>query len=214
VDPIGVVTLTFLVPAVRVQVALTVVEVDPVTVQLFLVPDTVTAVAPARFAPERVSTTPVPCVTGFGVIEASVGPCTVIDRVLLAPAGLATVTVCAPSAALVPIAIANVAVIVVGLIIVTALMVIPPAGATATVVPVVVKLTPVRVTEVVVVPRTNVLGVTEFSVGSGGATAVKVSVLLVPPGAVTLTARAVSPAVAVIAKVAVTVVSFTTERPL
>jgi hypothetical protein len=43
---------------------------------------------------------------------------------------------------------------------------------------------------------------------------VKVSVLLVPPGAVTLTARAVSPAVAVIAKVAVTVVSFTTERPL
>jgi hypothetical protein len=85
-----VVALTFLVPAVKVHVALTVVEVDPVTVQLF--PDTVTAVAPVRFVPVRVNNTPVPRVTGFGLTETSVGPCTVIGMVLLAPAGLVTVT--------------------------------------------------------------------------------------------------------------------------
>ena len=73
VVPLGVVTLTVLVPAVNVQVVLTVVAVDPMTVQVFPVPDTVTAVAPARFVPLSVNRTPVPCVTGFGVIEASVG---------------------------------------------------------------------------------------------------------------------------------------------
>jgi hypothetical protein len=70
--------------------------------------------------------------------------------VLLVPVGLVAVTVWAPSAAVLPVAIANVAVIVVGFTMVTALTVMPPAGATATVVPVVVKLVPVRVTAVVV----------------------------------------------------------------
>jgi hypothetical protein len=114
----------------------------------------------------------------------------------------------------VPLATANVAVIVVGFRIVTALRVMPAAGATATVVPVVVKLVPVKVTEVVVVPRTKVLGATEVSVGSGGATTVNVIVLLVPSSACTLTVLAESVAFAATVKVVVTVASSTTVRPL
>jgi hypothetical protein len=60
--------------------------------------------------PVRVTGTVVPCVPVVGLIETSVGPCTVIETVLLAPAGLVTVTVCAPSAAVVLLDIANVAV--------------------------------------------------------------------------------------------------------
>lgn len=74
VVPIGVVALTFLVPAVSVQVALTVLDVEPETTQLFPAPETVTPVAPARFVPLSASMTPVPCVAGFGATEANVGP--------------------------------------------------------------------------------------------------------------------------------------------
>jgi hypothetical protein len=77
VVPIGVVTLTVSLPAVRVQVAFAVVDVDALTVQELPVPDTVTAVAPVRFVPVSVSRTPVPCVTGLGVTELRVGPSTV-----------------------------------------------------------------------------------------------------------------------------------------
>jgi len=78
VDPIvGVVTLTVSAPAVSVQVAFTVVDVDALTVHELPVPDTVTAVAPVRFVPVRVSRIPVPCVTGLGLTELRVGPSTV-----------------------------------------------------------------------------------------------------------------------------------------
>lgn len=77
VAPIGVVTLTVSAPAVRVQVVFTVVDVDALTVHELPVPDTVTAVAPARFVPVSVSRIPAPCVTGFGVTELRVGPRTV-----------------------------------------------------------------------------------------------------------------------------------------
>lgn len=75
--PIGVAALTVLAPAVRVQVAFTAVGADALTVHVLPVPDTVTAVAPARFVPVSVNKTPLPCVTGFGVTELRVGPCTV-----------------------------------------------------------------------------------------------------------------------------------------
>lgn len=213
--PIGVATVTFLavcaVPAVIAQLALTVVEVDVIPVQVTPPPETVTAVAPVRLAPVRVTGTVVPWAPVIGLIEASVGPCTVIEMELLAPAGFLTVTVCVPSAAVVPVATANVAVSIVGLVTLTALTVIPPARFTATLIPVVVKLVPVRVTEVVVVPRTNVLGATEPSVGSGGLTAVNVTALLAPPVVVvTLTLLALIVAVAEIVNVAVIVVEFTT----
>ncbi len=74
VVPIGVVTVIVVVPATRVQVALTVVDVDALTAHVSLVLPKVTAVAPARFVPASVSRTPVPCVTGFGLTELSVGP--------------------------------------------------------------------------------------------------------------------------------------------
>jgi len=205
------VTLTVLTPAVSVHVALTVVEVELLTVQVLPVPDTVTAVAPDRFVPVRVSKTPVPCVTGFGATETSVGPSTVNVWSPLVPPALETVTFLAVSPAVA--VIVNVVVIVVGFTIVMAPTVTPPPD-TATVVPVAVKLLPDRVTGTAV-PRTPVFGVTEASVGAGGLTIVNVTALLVPPGVVvTLTVLAVSPAVAVIVNVAVTVESFTTVRPL
>lgn len=58
--PMGVVALTVLEPAVRVQVALTVVADDAVRVQVLPLLETVTAVAPARFVPVRVSAIPAP----------------------------------------------------------------------------------------------------------------------------------------------------------
>ena len=156
-----------------------------------------------------------PCVPVIGLTETSVAPCTVIETLLLVPAGLLTVTVCVPTAAVVPLATANVAVSVVGLVTLTALTVIPLEEDTATLVPVAVKLVPVKVTEVVVVPRTNVLGATETSVGRGGLTTVNVTVLVVPPGVtVTLTVLADRLAPAVMVNVALTVVSFTTARLL
>lgn len=70
-------TVTVSLPAVRVHVALTVVDVDALTVQELPAPDMVTPVAPARFVPVSVSRTPVPWVAGLGLTEVRVGPSTV-----------------------------------------------------------------------------------------------------------------------------------------
>jgi hypothetical protein len=211
VIPIGVVTVTVKEPTDRVQVAFTVVDVDALTVQVLLVPDTVTAAAPIRFVPVSVSRTPVPCVAGFGVTELRVGPSTVKVWVLLIPPGVVTLTFLAVSPAVA--VIVKVAVIVVGFTTVR-VPTVTPDPETVTLVPVAVKFVPVSVTGTAV-PRRPLLGVIESSVDTGGTTTVNVTALLVPPGVVAmLTFLAVSPAPAAIAKVAVAVVSFTTVRLL
>ncbi len=150
-----------------------------------------------------------------GLIDVRVAPSTVIETLLLEPEGLLTVTLCVPSEALDPPAIANVAVSDVELVTVMALTVIPVERDTDTLVPVVVKFVPVRVTEVVVVPRRNVFGAIVASVGRDGLTTVNVTVLLIPPVLkVTLTVLADKVALEEITKVAVTVESFTTTRLL
>jgi hypothetical protein len=75
--PAAVVTVTFLACspalAVMVHVALTVVEVDAVTVQLTPLPDVVTVCASSRLVPVRVTATLVPRNPDAGAMEASVG---------------------------------------------------------------------------------------------------------------------------------------------
>jgi hypothetical protein len=192
------------------QLALIVVLVVDVTVQVTLPPDTVIRVAPFRPMPVNVTGTVVPCVPVAGATEARLGPCTV-KLVVADPPGVVTVTVL--------FVMGEVAVIVR-----FAVMLVEEATATeptvtlppliATVVPVVVKLLPVMVTGTVV-PRTPVLGVIDDTVGAGGATTVNVRLgLVAPPAFVTLRFLAVAAAPSVIARLAVTVVSFTTVMPL
>jgi hypothetical protein len=208
VPSVAVVTLTVLADTVAVlatlkvavtEVALT--GVRPVTVTP--VPDTLIAVAPVRLVPVRVTgTARVPvagCVAELGLIEASVGPCTVNVTLLLVPPGAVTLTVLADSVAVAEIV--KVAVTVVGLTTVRPLTVTPVPETLIAVVPV--RLVPVRVTGTVV-PRKPVVGAIEVSAGP---ITVNVTVLLVPPGVVTLTFLAPPPvrfAVAEIVKVAVT----------
>jgi hypothetical protein len=211
--PPGAVTLTVLAVspalAVIVKVAVTVVSFTteiPLTVTPD--PDTVTAVAPVRPLPVKVTGTLVPRTPVFGEIELSEGPHNVNVCVVLVPPGVVTLTFLVPSDVVAEIV--KVAVSIVEFTTVTALTVTPlPA---LTVVPVAVKLVPVSVTGTAVARR-PVLGATEPSVGCGGETTVNVTVLLVPPGAVTLTVLAVKPAVAAIVNIPVTVVSFTTVTP-
>ena len=215
VVPIGVVTLTFLAlrvaAAVIAQVALTVVAVDVIPVQVTPVPEIVTAVAPVRFVPSRVTGTLVPRTPLTGEMEASVAPCTVNAILPLVPPGVVTLTFLAVSAAVAEIV--NVVVAVVAFVTVTVPTVTPPPEM-ATVVPAAVKFVPVSVTGTAV-PRTPVLGTIDASVGTAGLTIVNGTVLLAPPGVVvTLTFLAVRPAPAAIAKFALTVVSLTTARPL
>jgi len=73
------------------------------------VPDTVTAVAPVRLVPVRVTGTLAPCVPIEGAIVVSVGPWTVNVTVLVVPPVVVTLTLCVPSVA--PAAIVKVAVI-------------------------------------------------------------------------------------------------------
>ena len=162
------------------------------------------APAPVKLAPVMVTgTASVPvagCVAEFGVIEVMVARCTVNGTVLLVPPGVVTVTVRTLSVA--PVEMVKVAVSDCGLPTVTALTP-TPVPETAIVVPLLVKLVPVKVT-CTVVPRTPVGGAIEANVGAGGTLTVKVTGLLVPPGAVTVTFLAVSPAPEPIVKVAVT----------
>jgi len=80
-------------------VAVTVVEVDALTVQVLPLPDTVTAVAPSRFVPVRVSTIPLPAAAGLGATEVRVGPSTVNVCALVVPPCVVTVTFLAGSPA-------------------------------------------------------------------------------------------------------------------
>jgi hypothetical protein len=140
-------------------------------------------------------------VAEFGLIEVSVAPCTVNGTVLLVPLpGVVTLTVRAPSVAV--LEMVKVAVIVCGSPTLTPLTVIP-VPETLTVLDPWTKFVPVKST-VMVVPRTPVGGAIEVNVGAGGMTTVKVTALLVPPGAVTVTFLAVPPATELIAKVALT----------
>jgi hypothetical protein len=90
-----------------------------------------------------------------------------------------------------------------------------PVGDTENEVPFVVKLVPVRVT-VKAVPRTPAIGVIEVSVGAGGLLTVNgwPGALLCPPGVVTRTLWTPIDAPGATAKVALTVVLFTTLMAL
>jgi hypothetical protein len=113
VVPMGVVTVTFraVVPAPdeMTKFAVTVVALVLVMVAVTPVPDTVTAVAPVKLLPVRVTATVLPRYPEVGLMEVSVGPCTVNIKELLVPLGVVTLTVLAPVAAVV--VMTNVAVI-------------------------------------------------------------------------------------------------------
>ena len=198
---VGVATVTFLAPvaapAVIAQLAFTLVAVEVTTLQVTPPPDIVTAVAPARLVPVMVTGTVVPRAPEVGLIAVSVGPCTVNVTLLLVPPGVVVMlTFLADTVAVSEIV--NVAFTVVGFTTVRPLTVTPPPATVIAVAPV--RLVPVRVTGTAV-PRKPVLGAIEASVGP---ITVNVTVLLVPPGVVTLTFLAVIAAVFEIAKFAVT----------
>jgi hypothetical protein len=179
------------------------------------VPDTFTAVAPVRLVPVRVTgtflkvTTPkgpgAGRVAEVGVIEASVGVgvaagFTVNVLVSLIPLGVVTLTVRAPVAA--PAVIVQVAwtVVAVGVPVITQ---VTPVPLTVTAVAPV-RLVPVRVTAGAV-PCVPDVGAIEVSVGI--VPTVNVTVLLVPPGVVTLTFRGPSAALDAIVQFALTEVA-------
>lgn len=214
VVPIGVTTVMFLEPSVAAgaiaQFALTVVV--PVTVtpeQVTFVPDTLTAVAPVRFEPVRVTATVLPRVPDDGAITWSVGPTTVKPPVRVpVPDGVVMLTFLAPTVAVV--VMVKVAVAVSGDKTERPLTVTPVPLTVTAVAPV--RFVPVMVTDTAV-PRTPEVGATEVMVGAGSAITVKPTALLGPPGApVTVMLLAPAGAVALIAKVALTCVSFTTTR--
>jgi hypothetical protein len=210
VVPPGVIMVTFLVecvaPLVIVKVAVTVVSLFAVTpVALTPDPEIFTAVAPVKPTPVRVSVKLVPCVPEVGLIDVKVGTITVKVMELVTPPGVVAVTFLVPAPA--PAPIVNVAVTEVSLFTVIPDTVMPPPAEIAEVP---VKPTPVSVTWKVL-PRTWDDG---LIAESDGAKTVNVTVLLVPPGVVTLTVLAVAPAVPDIVNVAVTLVSFTTLTPL
>jgi hypothetical protein len=197
------------------RVAVMVVEFTTVNVPVASVtppPSPVNPVALVRFVPVMVTgTANVPvagCVAEFGLIDVIVAPRTVKGTALLAAAAPTTVTVTFLEVRAAPAVMVKVAVIDVELATVTPLMVMPPPE-TATVVSPTLKLVPVSVTGTAV-PRRPVAGLIEANVGVGGIVTVKVTALLTPPGAVTVTFRAVPAAPAVKVKVVLTCVSPTT----
>jgi hypothetical protein len=220
VVPIGVVTPILRIPVVAVLATLrvTVIVVEFTTVKLPVAtltppPSPVNPVAPVKFAPVMVTgTASVPlagCVAEFGLIAVSVAPSTVNGTLLLVPPPVVMVTFLAVSAAVAEMV--KVAVAVVGLRTEKPLTVTPAPETVTVVAPV--KFVPVKVTGTAV-PRTPVGGAIEVNVGAGGTTTVKVTALLGPPGAVTVTFLAVPAAPAVMVKVALTWLSLTTVRPL
>jgi hypothetical protein len=197
------------------KVAVIVVEfttVTPVTPR----PPTPVNVVPVvvKLVPLIVTGTLLPPTPVFGVIEASVAcgalPIVNSKALLVTPPGLVTATFLVP--VVVVAEMLNVAVIVVSLTTVNAVTVIPPPP--VTLIPFApVKLVPVRVTATLL-PLKPEFGAIEVRVGGGGFVTVNVTALLVPPGVVMLTFLAVSAAPPVMVKVAVTVVSLTTVRPV
>jgi hypothetical protein len=207
--PPGVVTLTVWAPVVAldaiVQVALTEVAVGvPLITQVTPVPLTFTAVAPVRLVPVRVTAGAVPCVPELGAIEVSVGAgadeFTVNVLVLLVPLGVVTLTVWAPVVALDAIVQVAWTVVAVGVPVITQ---VTPVPLTFTAVAPV-RLVPVRVTAGAV-PCVPDVGAIEVSVGI--VPTVNVTVLLVPPGVVTLTFRGPSAALDAIVQFALTEVA-------
>jgi hypothetical protein len=169
------------------------------------VPDTVIVVAPVKPLPESMTGTLVPLTPVAGAIDASVGAAgltTVNVSVLLVPPGVVTLTVLALAVAVAEIA--NVAVTVVLLTTVRPLYVTPAPDTVIVVAPV--RSVPVSVTGTLV-PLVPELGAIANRVGPN---TVNISVLLVPPGVVTLTVLALAVAVAEIVNVVVTVVELTT----
>jgi len=209
VVPMGVTTLTTRAPvkavAVMAQLAFTVVLLVETTVQVTPVPEIVIEVAPIRLVPVRVTGTVVPRRPDVGETVANVGPCT-LNVVVAEPPGVVTVTVRVETVA--PEVMVSEVVRIVPVGSTVTLPTVTPVPETATVVPVAVKLAPVIVTGTVVF-RTPVLGTIVDTVGAAGTTTVNVTALVTPAGVVTVTFLAVSPAVAVMEKVAVTVVLFT-----
>jgi len=142
---------------------------------------------------------------GLGAEIVTVAPVTVNVTVLVVPPGVTTATVLAPSPA--PLAMVKFAVTCVSSTTVKPDTVTPPDTFTA-VAPV--RPVPVRDTGTVA-PRAPEVGLMAVSVGG---TTAKLTVLLVPPGVVTLTVLVESAAVNEIVKVAVTAVALTTVRLL
>lgn len=215
--PAGVVTVTFLdvSPAVTAiaQLALTVVAVGvPVTVQVTPAPDIVTAVAPLRSVPVRVTGTVVPRTPVLGATEVNVGPVTANAAVRVAvPKGVVTLTFLVVSPA--PAVITQDALTVVAVGVPEMVQVILPAAPLMVTAVAPLRLVPVRVTGTVD-PRAPDVGLIDVSVGTDAAVTVNCTVLVVPAGVVTLTVLPVRAAVPEIVNVAVTVLSFTTVRAL
>jgi hypothetical protein len=214
VVPIGVTTATFLPLRVAfaaiAKVAVTVVSLTAVTpLTVTPVPDTVTDVAPVRPTPVSVTGTLFPRRPVVGLIDARVGPVTVKVTVLLVPPGAVMLTFLAVSAA--PVVITKFAVTVVSFTTFKLLTLTPAPDTAIAVAPV--RFVPMRVTGTVI-PRWPELGAIDAKVGTGGVTTVNVTVLVVPPGAVTLTFLAVSAAFAAITNDAVTVVALTAVTPV
>jgi hypothetical protein len=211
VVPIGVVRPMLWIPTVAVveiaRLAVTVVSLTTFRVpatSVTPVPSPVKPVVPFRLDPANITgSTAVPRSPVFGLIEVSVGPCTVKGTVLLVPPTVVTLTALgAVSAAVVEMV--KVALMVSGLTTLRPLTVIPPPGTLIPVTPI--KSVPVSVTGTVV-PRIPVGGAIEVRLAAGGVTTVKVTALLVPPpvGVVTVTLLGVAPAPFAIVNVAVTV---------
>src|SRR5882762_2280366 len=155
----------------------------------------------------------VPSVPLVAEVKLSVpDPVTTVNvTLLLVPPGVVTLTVWAPSVAAPEIV--KFALIVVAFTTVRPLTVTPVAETYTAVAPV--RLVPVRVNGSTKVPRAPDAGEIEVRVGVGvGAVTVNVTLLLVPPGVVTLTVLAPSAAVDAIVKVAVTEVPLTTTMLL
>src|ERR1700693_1922128 len=161
-----------------------------------------------KFVPVREKVAAVPRISGDGLIVVSVGTpgaaFTVKGTVPLVPAEVVTLTLWAPSVAL--LAMVKVAVMVVLFMTVTPLGV-TPVPLTLIVAPET-KVVPVSVTPMIA-PCTLLEGLRETWVGGGGVElTVKVTVPLVPPAVVTLTFCAPSGALPAMVKVAVMVVLF------
>jgi hypothetical protein len=161
-------------------------------------PDTLTAVAPAKPVPVRVTGTVVPLRPEVGAMEVSVGELIVNVTVLVFTPFVVTKTDRAPAVA--PAAITKLAVTVVsvGVPVMVAVMLAPGLIAVAPAKPV-----PVRVT-CTVAPLKPELGAMEVSVGL---CTVNVMALVTPVGVVTVTFRAPAVAPAAMTKLAVTVVA-------
>jgi len=215
--PAGVVTVTFLAPAVApaaiLMVAVT--DVSLTTVKPLTempLPEKLSEVVPVRPVPVSVSPRPVVLrLAEAGAIEVSTGPVIANGRVLLAPPGVTTAIFTEPIAA--AVVLVKVAVMAVALVTATPLIVNPVAAGVATTVDPVTKFVPVSSTDIDV-PRNSELGAIEVNVGAGGATTVNVPAFVVPAGVVTVTFLAPNVAFAAMVKVAVTVVALTSTTLL